>query len=104
MGREKKTYPTEFRERMVALVRSGRTAEELGREFEPTAQTIRNWGTQADRDEGIREDGLKTAERAELHDLRREVKRLKQEQEILTKAAAWFARETDVLPKRGTSS
>ena len=39
MGREKKTYPTEFRERMVALVRSGRTAEELGREFEPTAQT-----------------------------------------------------------------
>jgi transposase len=51
---------------MVDLVRAGRTPEELQREFEPTAQTIRNWVAQADRDEGRRADGLTSAERQEL--------------------------------------
>ncbi len=59
-------YPSEFRRQMVELVRAGRSAEELAREFEPSAQAIRNWVTQADRDEGRRGDGLTSAEREEM--------------------------------------
>ena len=73
---------------MVELVRSGRSPEELSREFEPTAQTIRNWVKQTDLDAGLRSDGLTTEEREELRLLRRENKRLRMEQEILKKAAA----------------
>jgi transposase len=78
---------------MVELVRSGRTAEELSREFEPSADSIRYWVRQSDLDEGRREDGLTSAEREELTRLRRENRRLQEEREILSKAAAWFARE-----------
>src|SRR6516164_9033589 len=77
---------------MVDLVRSGRTPEALSREFEPTAQAIWNWVRQADRDEGRRQDGATSAERQELTRLRRENRRLRQERDILAKAAAWFAR------------
>ena len=104
MSKTRAPYPPEFRERMVELVRSGRSPEELGREFEPSAQAIRNWVTQADRDEGRRADGLTSAEREELRRLRRENRRLRQEREILAKAAAWFARETGSIPSGGTSS
>jgi len=97
-------YPPEFRARMVELVRSGRTAGELGREFECSAQTIRNWVRQADRDEGRREDGLTTDEREVVRQLRREVKRLREERDILKKAAAWFARETGTVPGRSSGS
>ena len=55
---EKDHMPAAFRQQMVALVRSGRSANDLGKEFEPTAQTISAWVRQADRDEGRREDGL----------------------------------------------
>jgi transposase len=89
---------------MVELVRSGRTPEELSREFEPTAQSIRNWVEQADLDEGLRSDGLTTTERDELRRLRRENRQLREEREILKKAAAWFARETEAVPKRSTDS
>ena len=89
---------------MVALVRTGRTPEDLAREFEPSAQAIRNWVAQADRDEGRREDGLTSAEREELVRLRREVKQLRLEREILSKAAAWFARETNAIPPKGSNS
>src|SRR5712671_6416096 len=65
-------YAPEFRRQMVELVRSGRTPEELSREFEPTAQAIWNWVRQAERDAGRRDDGLPEAERAELARLRRE--------------------------------
>ena len=88
MGRTRLPYPPEFREQMVALVRSGRTPESLSREFEPTAQTIHNWVKQADLDAGHRTDGLTTAEREQLRRLRRENKQLKIEREILKKAAA----------------
>ncbi|MGF6781698.1 transposase [Paraburkholderia sp. GAS334] len=71
-------YPADFRAQIVELVKSGRTPEELAREFEPTAQTIINWVAQADRDVGVRHDGLTTAERQELTRLRRENQQLKE--------------------------
>jgi transposase len=89
---------------MVELVRAGRSPEELAREFEPTSKSIRDWVAQADRDEGRRADGLTSAEREELMRLRRENKQLKLEREILSKAAAWFARETNTIPSKGSSS
>ena len=95
MPRSRPPYPPEFRARMVELVCSGRNPEELAREFEPTAQAIRNWVAQADRDEGRRSDGVKSVEREELNRLRRENKKLRQEREILAKATAWFAQETE---------
>jgi transposase len=88
-------YPPGFRRQMVELVRAGRTPEELAAEFEPTAQSIRNWVVQADRDDGRRADGLTSAEKDELARLRREVRQLREEREILKKAAVFFARETD---------
>ena len=59
-------YPPEFRQQMVELVRAGRHPEDLAREFEPSAQAIRNWVAQAERDEGRRSDGLTSPEREEL--------------------------------------
>ena len=97
-------YPLEYRERIIDLVRAGRSPESLAREFEPSAQCIRNWVRQADRDAGRRADGLTTAERTELQRLRRENAMLREEREILKKAAAWFARETDSIPAKGSSS
>jgi transposase len=97
-------YPLEYRERIIDLVRAGRSPESLAREFEPSAQCIRNWVRQADRDAGRRADGLTTAERTELQRLRRENATLREEREILKKAAAWFARETNSIPSKGSSS
>lgn len=104
MPRTRPPYPPEFRRQMIELVRAGRTPESLSREFEPSAQAIHNWVRQADRDEGRRDDGATSAERQELVRLRRENKRLRQEREILAKAAAWFARETDSVPPKSSSS
>lgn len=104
MGKHRKAYPAEFRAQMVELVKAGRTPEELAREFEPTAQSIINWVAQADRDAGVRQDGLTTAERQELTRLRRKVRQLEMERDILSYAAAWFARETGVVPPKGTDS
>jgi len=93
-----------MQEQLVRLVRTGRTPEELAKEYEPSAQAIRNWVRQADLDDGTRTDGLKTEEREELARLRRENARLKEEREILSKAAAWFAQETEKKSKRSSSS
>jgi transposase len=57
MARKHPPYAPEFRRQMIELVRAGRTPEELAKEFEPSAQTIRNWVAQADRDAGRHEDG-----------------------------------------------
>jgi transposase len=89
---------------MVALVRSGRTPEELSREFEPSAQAIWNWVRQAEREPGRRDNGLAEAERAELARLRRENRQLRQERDILAKAAAWFARETGTIASGSSGS
>jgi|ERR1043165_8317250 len=99
-----KPYPEEFKRKLVTLVREGRTPQQLSKEFEPSAQAIRNWVAQADRDDGRRQDGLTTSEREELQRLRRENERLREEREILKKAAAWFAQETDKTSRRSSSS
>ena len=95
MPRTRPAYPAEFRRQMVELVQTGRPPEELAKEFEPSAQSIRHWVKQAQLDEGKRTDGLTTHEQEELVRLRRENRRLREEREILPKAAAWFAREAD---------
>jgi len=98
------TYAPEFRRQMVELHRAGRTPVELAAEFGPTAQSIRTWVAQADRDEGRRKEGLTTDERDELRKLRQENQQLKLEREILSKAAAWFAQETATNSKRSSNS
>jgi len=91
---------------MLELVRIGRTPEQLAKEFEPTAQSIRNWMVQA----GIEEPGVKTKghlasdERSELAQLRRENRILREEREILKKAAAWFAQEIGAPSSRRSNS
>ena len=112
-------YAPEFRCQMIELVRLGRTPEDLSREFEPTAQAIWNWVRQADRDEGRSQVGLSSAEREELSRLRRENRQLRQERDILAKAAAgsasltgppedrlrrWFVRKTDVTASGSSNS
>jgi transposase len=104
MPRGKRPYPPEYRKQIVELTRAGRSPAELSKEFGPTVETINTWLRQADRDEGRREDGLSTQEREELRRLRRENRQLRLEREILAKAAAWFARETETIPSRDTSS
>ena len=108
-----KTHPPdapEFRRQMVELVGAGRDPADLAREFEPSSQAIRNWVAQADRQDGRREAkpaadaGLSAAEREELSRLRRENKQLRQERDILSRATAWFARETGVLPSGSSGS
>jgi transposase len=89
---------------MVELVRAGRTPASLAKDFEPTAQTIANWVKQADLDEGKRNDGLTTDDRAELAQLRRENKVLREERDILKKFAAWSAQEANWNTKKRSDS
>jgi transposase len=104
MPKSHRPYSPEFRQRIIELVHKGRTPEELARQFEPSAQAIRNWVRQADRDAGRRQEGLTTTEQEELRRLRREVRQLREERAILSKAAAWFARETNTIPSKDSSS
>ena len=104
MPRTRPPYPPEFREQILELVKAGRSPVELAQEFEPSAQTIREWIKQAELDAGERQDGLSSPEREELARLRRENKQLRLEREILAKAAAWFARETDAVPPKSMRS
>ena len=97
-------YPPEYRRRLVDLVRAGRTPGSLARQFEPSAEAIRNWVRQADLDEGRRADGLTTDERDEIGRLRRENRVLREEREILRKAAAWFAQETHPTSRKSSGS
>ena len=105
MPRTRPPYSPEFRRQMVELVRAGRTPEELSREFEPSAQAIRNWVLRSGGLAGSHgETGLSTAEQEELRRLRRENRQLREEREILAKAAAWFARETGSIASRSSDS
>jgi transposase len=104
MPSTKPSYPRELRQKILDLVRAGRTAASLAQEFEPTETTIRNWIAQSQRDAGLRSDGLTTEERAELNQLRRENRTLREEREILKKAAAWFAQESGATPRRPSAT
>jgi transposase len=104
MPRTHPPYAAEYRRRIVELARGGRSITALAREFEPTGETIRQWVKQAGLDEGLRSDGLTTTEREELNRLRREIRVLREEREILAKAAAWFAQETGATPSRRSHS
>ena len=103
-GRTRPPYAPEYRHRVVELVRAGRPISELAREFEVTGNSIRNWVKRADLDDGRRTDGLTSDEREELNRLRRENRVLREEKEILKKAAAWFAQETNATPCRRSGS
>jgi len=74
---------------------TGKTVGQVARELDLTETAVREWVKRADLDAGRRTDGLTTAEREELRRLRREVRDLREEREILRKAAVFFARETD---------
>jgi transposase len=86
----------EYKAEVVELIRStGKTVGQVARELDLTETAVRQWVRQAELDAGRRSDGLTTAEREELGRLRREVRELREEREILRKAAVFFARETD---------
>ena len=111
MPKTRPPYASEFRCQMIDLVRAGRDPTDLSREFEPSSQAIRNWVAQADREEGRREAAppaaaaaLPAAARAELARLRRENKQMRLERDILSRATAWFARETGVIPSGSSNS
>jgi transposase len=104
MPKSHRSYALEFRQRIIELVRKGRTPEELARQFEPSAEAIRNWVKQAGLDAGERTDDLTTEERDELRRLRHEVRQLHEERAILSRDAAWFARETNTIPSKDSSS
>ena len=103
MPRTRAAYPPEFREQIVALARAGRSVEELAREFEPCAHTIHDWIRKADRPGGVSRPGLSDDEREELKRLRRENKKLREERDILSKAAAWFANSDATSPRSSNS-
>jgi transposase len=97
--RTRPPYPPEFRAEAVRLVRSGgKLIREVADDLGVSEQTLRNWVRQGDLDDGRRSDGLTSSEQEELRRLRRENRVLRQEREILKKAAAFFARETDQRP------
>jgi transposase len=89
-------YPPEFRAEAIRLARtSGKSHSQIAQDLGMTGETLRLWLKQADLDEGKRDDGLTSEEQEELRRLRKEIRILREEREILKKAAAFFARETD---------
>ena len=92
--RTRRSFTPEFRARTVELIESsGRSIPDICRELDLTASAVRRWVEQAQVDRG-RKDGVTSAEREELERLRRENRILREEREILKKAAAFFASET----------
>ena len=106
MGRKlrPRAYPPEFRHKLIELARAGRKVDDLAQEFNVGYQTIRNWIKQDELDSGRRSDGPTTPENEEVARLRKRVKQLELEREILSKATAWFARETNVVPNKSSDS
>jgi transposase len=93
--RQRRSFTPEFKAEVVALVRQrGNTAGSVAREMGLTDSAVREWVRQAERDEGTRSDGLTSAERAEMAQLRKELREAREERDILKRAVAFFARET----------
>lgn len=88
-------YPDEFRREAVQMLRAGRTPRELSESLGVSEQTLRNWRRQDQVDRRERDDGLTSDERDELRRLRRENARLRQERDLLKRAAAFFAAEPE---------
>jgi transposase len=95
MPKTRPAYPEEFRREAVQMLRAGRTPRELALSLGVSAQTLRNWRRQEQVDRHERDDGLTSDERDELRRLRRENVRLTQERDLLKRAAAFFARESE---------
>jgi transposase len=95
MPKTRPAYPDEFRREAVQMLRAGRSPRELAESLGVSEQTLRNWRRQDQRDRHERDDGLTSDERDELRRLRRENARLKQERDLLKRAAAFFAAETE---------
>ena len=95
MPKTRPAYPPEFRREAVQMLRAGRTPRELAESLGVSEQTLRNWRRQDQVDRHERDDGLTSDERDELRRLRRENARLKQERDLLKRATAFFARETE---------
>jgi|ERR1700689_2768512 len=95
MSRTKPPYTPEFRRQAVELVLAGRTVKDVAESLGCSDQSLHNWVKQHQLDRRERDDGLTSAEREELRALRRRVKRLEQEREILKRAAVLFAAETE---------
>jgi transposase-like protein len=99
-ARRRRFFPPEYKAEVVELIRSsGKTAGQVAKELGLTETAVREWvkraDLDADLDAGRRADGLVSSEREELRRLRRENRDLREEREILRKAAVFFARETD---------
>ena len=96
MGSSRPPYSPEFRAEAVRLVQeSGKSRRQIARELDISTETLRQWVKQAELDVGLRHDGLTTAETEEIRQLRREIKALREEREILKKATAFFVKETE---------
>jgi transposase len=96
VSRPRRFFPPEYKAEVVELIRAtGKTVGQVARELDLTETAVREWVKRADLDAGRRTDGLTTGEREELRRLRRENRDLREEREILRKAAVFFAREID---------
>jgi transposase len=108
MPKSRPPYDPEFRQKLIELHRGGRSAKSLAAEFGCTEQSVRNWSKQSggasSAPSGSPKPSGSTEERAELERLRREVRVLREERDILKKAAAWFAQEAAGTPRRRTDS
>ncbi len=91
--RARRSFTPEFKADAVRLTKSGKAIAQVARELDLTETALREWVRRADADAGERQDVLTTEERQELARLRREVKTLRQEREILKAAATFFAKE-----------